>query len=169
MKGKKSGYASDALDETEEDKNKPATKKRKLSKVTLEKLKAKEKAKAKTGRKKKAGNADDDYEDSDEDEYTALSRGGFTRVGKGSVLPPAGSFEDCATCQKRFTVVCLHVALFSNHTHNVTSDSIHNDGQSRTRLPLPQLCQSVRCGSLQKISLAEKAQGSYGEAEGHQF
>ncbi|KAF8519826.1 hypothetical protein JB92DRAFT_2786466 [Gautieria morchelliformis] len=106
-KGKRGGYVSDELDDTDGEKDKPAAKKRKLGKAALEKLKAKDKAKAKAKAKKSKakGSDDDDYEDSDEDEYTALSKGGgFTKTGKASVLPPAGSFENCAKCKKRFTV-----------------------------------------------------------------
>ena len=88
---------------------KPA-KKRKLSKKEEEKMKAKEKAKAKKNRKKK-GDDDDDYsDDSEDDEYNALSRGAsFNRVRaglSGAAQPAIGSFEDCAKCGKQFTVVC---------------------------------------------------------------
>lgn len=95
------GYGSDELDESEPE-EKPAGKKRKLGKAALVKLKAKEKAKAKKNKKK---GDDDDYSDaSEEDEYTALSKGGFTRTGRGAVLPAPGSFEDCASCAKQFVV-----------------------------------------------------------------
>ncbi|KAF8583143.1 RNI-like protein [Ramaria rubella] len=106
-KGKKSGYGSDDLDDTNDEGDKPAAKRRKLSKAALAKEKAKAKAKAK---KKKGGDDDDDFEDSEEDQYTALSKGGFTRTGKGNVLPPAGSFENCATCGKKFTVTRYTIA-----------------------------------------------------------
>ncbi|OBZ75286.1 DNA repair protein rhp7 [Grifola frondosa] len=87
-------YASDNLDEDDEDV--PTTKKRKISKAAEAKLKAKEKAK-KTGKK---GGDDDDYEDEDEDAYTALSK-----MWKGDLpKPPVGSFENCAKCKKQFTV-----------------------------------------------------------------
>jgi DNA repair protein RAD7 len=105
--GKRGGYVSDDLDDTDGEKDQPAGKKRKLGKAALEKLKAKAKAKAKAKKSKAKGSDNDDYEDSDEDEYTALSKGGFTKTGKASVLPPAGSFENCAKCKKRFTVVCV--------------------------------------------------------------
>jgi len=125
FQGKRSGYASDELDDTDGDDRggQPAGKKRKLSKAALAKLKAKEKAKesakekakykAKKG-KKKGANDDEDYEDEDEDEdeYTALSKGGFTRGGARSVLPPAGSFENCAECEKKFTVVRVFPSVY---------------------------------------------------------
>jgi hypothetical protein len=80
----------------------------------MEKLKAKEKVKAKAkarkGKNKKGASDDDEYKDSEEDEYTALSKGGFTRTGKGRVLPPVGSFENCAKCDKKFTVVWVSSA-----------------------------------------------------------
>lgn len=84
----------------------PASKKRKLSKAAEAKLKAKEKEKAK-GKAKANGKGkkgdDDDYEDDsdgEEDAYTALSK-----MWKDSAKPPVGSFEDCARCKKKFTVV----------------------------------------------------------------
>ncbi|KAF8521405.1 RNI-like protein [Hysterangium stoloniferum] len=98
MDGKKNGYASDALDDSEEEAI-PAGKKRKLGKAALEKMKAKEK---KTAKKKKKG-SDDDYSE-DDDIYTALSKGAFSGAGKGSAVPPAGTFENCAKCGKKFTV-----------------------------------------------------------------
>ncbi|KAF7322013.1 Dna dependent atpase [Mycena kentingensis (nom. inval.)] len=87
-------YDSDNLDEPEA----PAApqKKQKLSKAAEAKLKAKEKAKAK--KKKK----EDDDDDSDEDAYTALAKTG--RSNDKSAKPPVGSFEDCAKCEKQFTV-----------------------------------------------------------------
>lgn len=100
-----SGYASDDLDELEggataadamdiDDENEeepiPA-KKRKLTKAAEAKLKAKE--------KKKKGSDDDE----DEDAYTALSKSLWSN---GTSRPPVGSFENCAVCEKQFTVVC---------------------------------------------------------------
>ncbi|TFK80509.1 RNI-like protein [Polyporus arcularius HHB13444] len=90
------GYGSDDLDEPEE----PAPKKRKQSKAAQAKQKEKEKAKAK--KKAKKDDDDDDYDngDSDADPYSALSK-----MWKGDLLkPPVGSFEDCARCEKQFTV-----------------------------------------------------------------
>ncbi|CAL1703119.1 unnamed protein product [Somion occarium] len=86
-------YASDHLDETDEEQ--PAQKKRKMTKTA----EAKEKAKAKANAKKKKGD-DEDFEDSDEDEdaYTALSK-----MWKDNSKPPVGSFENCARCNKQFT------------------------------------------------------------------
>ncbi|KAJ7091943.1 RNI-like protein [Mycena belliarum] len=78
------GYASDNLDEPES-----PPKKKKLSKAAEAKLKAKAK-------KKKA--EDEDY-DEDEDAYTALSKSAWS-----TPKPAAGSFADCATCEKQFTV-----------------------------------------------------------------
>ena len=89
------GYESDNLDEPEE----PTPKKRKQSKAAEAKQKAKEKAKAK--KKAKKGDDDNGDEDEDEDPYSALSK-----MWKGDLpKPPVGSFEDCARCQKQFTVV----------------------------------------------------------------
>jgi hypothetical protein len=82
------GYASDELDEPEV----PA-KKQKLSKAAEAKLKAKAKAKSKK---------DEDYQDEDEDNYTALSKSMWSSPSKPSV----GSRENCAKCEKAFTVVC---------------------------------------------------------------
>ena len=99
-----SGYASDNLDEPEggddagdamdvddeyEEETVPA-KKRKLTKAAEARLKAKE--------KKKKGS-----DDEDEDAYTALSKSLWST---GTSKPPVGSFENCAVCNKQFTVVC---------------------------------------------------------------
>jgi DNA repair protein RAD7 len=93
------GYASDNLDDPEEERGeeKPvrSSKKRKLSKTTEAKLKAKE--------KKKIGKKDSD-DDDDEDAYTALSKS----IWAGSTPKPSvGDFENCATCEKQFTVVSV--------------------------------------------------------------
>lgn len=89
-------YDSDYLDESENER--PAGKKRKLSKKAEAALKAKEKAK----KKKKRGEEDD----SSEDEYTALSRAANgNRNASSDARPPNGSFETCAKCDKQFTVV----------------------------------------------------------------
>lgn len=81
------GYASDNLDEPEEE---PAPKKRKQSKAAEAKAKEKEKAKAKAKAKKgkgKKGDDDEDYEDSDQDAYSALSK-----MWKGDLpKPPVGA------------------------------------------------------------------------------
>ncbi|KAJ7282784.1 RNI-like protein [Mycena rebaudengoi] len=74
------GYASDDLDEPES-----PPKKKKLSKAAEAKLKAKA---------KKRHEEDEDYEE--EDAYTAPS--------KSAPKPPVGSFANCATCEKQFTV-----------------------------------------------------------------
>ncbi|KAJ6508101.1 RNI-like protein [Mycena vulgaris] len=79
------GYASDNLDEPES-----PPKKKKLTKAAEAKLKAKA--------KKKKKDEDEDY-DEDEDAYTALSKSAFS-----GPKPAVGSFADCATCEKQFTV-----------------------------------------------------------------
>ena len=79
-------------EDEEEEKSVPA-KKRKRTKAAEAKLKAKEK-------KKKKGSDDDD----DEDAYTALSKSLWS--SNGTSKPPVGSFENCAVCEKQFTVVC---------------------------------------------------------------
>ncbi|KAF8437648.1 hypothetical protein L210DRAFT_3482673 [Boletus edulis BED1] len=88
-----SGYASDQLDEVEEE---SPVKKRKSAKgkgTAAGKARAKKKAKE-----------DGDYEGSSEDEYTALSKNLRSRGGNGDPKPPVGGFEECAKCGKQFTV-----------------------------------------------------------------
>jgi len=80
------------VDGEDEEKAAPA-KKRKLTKAAEAKLKAKEK-------KKKNKGSDDDEDD---DAYTALSKSLWSN---GTSKPPVGSFENCAVCEKQFTVVC---------------------------------------------------------------
>lgn len=103
-------YNSDNLDDDDEGVYKSPAKKRKLSKKEEEKLKAREKSKGKgKGKKgKKKGDENDDYEDSSEDdEYTALSRAmERNRTRASAPKAPIGSFENCAKCEKQFTVVC---------------------------------------------------------------
>ncbi|KAF6758322.1 hypothetical protein DFP72DRAFT_1106852 [Ephemerocybe angulata] len=107
-----SGYGSDNLDEddgepepeqdgddekAEELEESPApAKKRKLTKAAEAKLKAQEKKKKGKGKK---GSDDEDYED--DDPYTSLSKSMWS---SGSSKPPVGSFENCARCEKQFTV-----------------------------------------------------------------
>lgn len=67
-------------------------KKRRRTRTSEEKVKGKE-------NKKK----DDEDDDSEEDAYTALSRS--MRTGRSTPRPPVGSFENCAKCEKQFTVV----------------------------------------------------------------
>jgi hypothetical protein len=74
--------------------------KRKVSKAALEKQKMAAKKRAK---KRKDNDDDDDYEDG-EDEYTALSKS-LWKSKSVNAKPPNGSFEKCANCSKRFTVV----------------------------------------------------------------
>jgi DNA repair protein RAD7 len=102
-------YNSDNLDEEAEEDSKPA-KKRKLTKRQEVRLKAAEKKKL-----KRKGGLDSD--DEDEDEYTALSRGAERNKQRAAALdakPPVGNFEECAKCEKRFTVVRLSTIC---HTH----------------------------------------------------
>lgn len=102
------GYASDDLDaeeqpddamdvDEEEEKEASSAKKRKLSKAAEAKLKAKE--------KKKKGKKDDENDYEEEDAYTALSRSLWTNSAS---RPAIGSFENCAVCEKQFTVVRFH-------------------------------------------------------------
>ena len=104
-------FDSDELDEEEEEEVQSPAKKRKLSKKEQEKLRAKEKAKAK---KKK------DDSDSSDDEYTALSRRATSNRARGAtgVKPPVGSFENCAECEKQFTVVSS-ILLHLHETNNL--------------------------------------------------
>ncbi|KAJ7121304.1 RNI-like protein [Mycena crocata] len=87
------GYASDNLDEPDS-----PPKKQKLSKAAEAKLKAKSKKK-----KKK----DVDEEDEDEDAYTALSKSMWSNTPR----PAVGSFAECATCEKQFTMTKYTVAV----------------------------------------------------------
>jgi DNA repair protein RAD7 len=92
------------VDEEDEEKTVPA-KKRKLTKAAEAKLKAKE--------KKKKGSDDDE----DEDAYTALSKSLWSN---GTSKPPVGSFENCAVCEKQFTVVCYtFLSYHASHDTNL--------------------------------------------------
>ena len=73
--------------------------KRKVSKAALEKQKMAAKKRA----KKRKDDDDDDYEGG-EDEYTALSKS-LWKSKSANAKPSNGSFEKCANCSKRFTVV----------------------------------------------------------------
>ena len=79
--------------------------KRKASKAFSEKQKMVAKKRA----KKRKDDDDDDYED-DEDEYTALSKS-LWKSKSINAKPSIGSFEKCAECSKRFTVVRSSVVL----------------------------------------------------------
>lgn len=68
----------------------------------VKKRKGKSTAAAKAKAKKKA-KEDGDYEGSSGDEYTAISKN-LRSVGSDP-KPPVGSFEECARCEKQFTVV----------------------------------------------------------------
>ncbi|KAG9317975.1 RNI-like protein [Chiua virens] len=85
------GYASDQLDEAEEES--PPKKRRGA--------KGKTTAASKTKAKKKAK---EDGEGSSEDEYKAISKNIWSMGGNGDPKPPVGSFETCARCEKQFTV-----------------------------------------------------------------
>lgn len=87
MTSQGAGYTSDTLDEPES-----PPKKQKLSKASLAKAKAKAKKEA------------EDAENSEEDAYTALSKSMWSSVNSPT-KPPVGSFENCAKCEKKFTVV----------------------------------------------------------------
>lgn len=95
------GYNSEHLDESEDEK---PTKKRKMTKAAEAKAKAAAKAEA----KKKKGDEDEDSEE--EDPYNALSK-----MWKDTSKPPVGSFENCARCNKEFTVVCA----FPNESRSI--------------------------------------------------
>ncbi|KAJ7015845.1 RNI-like protein [Mycena alexandri] len=81
------GYHSDNLDEPES----PPKKQKKTAKTAVSKASA---SKSKSKKKKK----DEDSEE--EDPYTELSRSLWTNVPK----PAVGSFENCAKCEKQFTM-----------------------------------------------------------------
>ncbi|KAF8237013.1 RNI-like protein [Tricholoma matsutake] len=99
------GYASDELDEPEgEHEEKPTIKKRKLTKAAEAKLKAKEMAKKTKGND---DNGDRDGDDSEDDVYNALSKSFWTDNGS---KPPVGNFENCARCEKQFTVTKYTIA-----------------------------------------------------------
>lgn len=87
-------YASDELDDPEEES--PAKKRKSTKGRTSAAAKAKAKKKAKE---------DGDYEGSSEDEYKAVSKNLGSTGGNGGAKPPVGSFEKCARCEKQFTVV----------------------------------------------------------------
>ena len=77
--------------EREDQENTVPAKKRKLTKAAEAKLKAEQ--------KKKKGSDDEE----DDDACTALSKSLWSN---GATKPSVGSFEDCAVCEKQFTVVC---------------------------------------------------------------
>lgn len=89
-----SGYASDQLDDVEDES--PVKKRggRKGKNTAAAKAKAKKKAKEAT-----------DYQGSSEDEYRAASNRLWSMGGNSDPKPPIGSFETCARCEKQFTVV----------------------------------------------------------------
>jgi len=89
----------------------PAEKKRKLSKTTTEKYR--------TGAKKKAKKFDDDdYDNGEDDAYTALSKSLWTNKS-GNPKPPIGSREKCAKCSKQFTMVRFSTLLSASHSYFV--------------------------------------------------
>ncbi|KIK26740.1 hypothetical protein PISMIDRAFT_675667 [Pisolithus microcarpus 441] len=94
-----SDYVSDQLDEPEE--------RSPIKRTRTSKRKATAAAKAKARKKAKQ---DGCYQSSSEDEYTALSRGMRTMGATSNSKPPVGSFENCAKCEKQFTVTRYTVA-----------------------------------------------------------
>lgn len=103
------GYASDNLDESEDNDEKrngaPPKKKQKLTKAATEKLKAKQKAQ----RKQQGLDSDSNRGDSD-DPYTAPSKGPgiMDRAINIDDRPTNGSRLVCPECDKGFTVVSLN-------------------------------------------------------------
>lgn len=93
------GYNSDNLDDDED--SGASKKKKKPTKAQLEKEKAK--AKAAAAKKRKRAEDDSDYDD-EEDSYNKPSAANGAASGPA---PDIGSFENCAECGKRFTVVCI--------------------------------------------------------------
>ena len=73
-----------------------------MSKAAEARAKAAAKAKAKKG-KKAASDDEDDDDDDDYDPYNALSKMWKSDLPKPSI----GSFDNCARCEKQFTVVRL--------------------------------------------------------------
>ena len=133
------GYASDNLDEPDEE---PAPKKRKQSKAAAAKQKEKEKAKAK--KKGKKGDDDDYEDDEDEDPYSALSKMWKNDLPK----PPVGSFEDCARCEKQFTVVrplasnaCIRPALL----HHAYADQVYHGREPSAGVVVPYMREVLWC------------------------
>jgi hypothetical protein len=138
------GYASDALDESEDaQQDTPAVKKRKLTKAAEAKLKAKEKAKKKKGQN---DDADDNDDDSEDDVYNALSKSFWSNNGS---KPPVGDFEDCARCEKQFTVVRVPPVLLLSY-FDMLSDQIHHGCKPRSWVSLPSMRESVWIGSVQE-------------------
>jgi DNA repair protein RAD7 len=82
-----SGYVSDQLDEPQES---PPSKKQKRGQASKKGTK---------GKKKK-----DEEDEDEEDPYNALSRSLWANQSS-KPKPPVGSFENCGSCEKKFTVV----------------------------------------------------------------
>ena len=132
------------MDESEDaQEEKPAAKKRKLTKAAEAKLKAKEKAKKKKG---KNDDGDDDDNNSEGDAYNALSKSFWSNNGS---KPPVGDFEDCARCEKQFTVVCVPSVLLLSYS-DILSDQIYHGCESRSWISLPSMRESVWIGSFQE-------------------
>lgn len=105
--------------------------------------KGKTTAAAKSKAKKKA-KEDGEYEGSSEDEYTAVSRNLWSMGSSGDPKPPVGSFEECARCEKQFTVVIMDGFLSRlAHSHFLYPDEIYAGSESTTWLPLLPVCESV--------------------------
>jgi hypothetical protein len=103
------------LDKSEDEETVQAVKRRKVAKgkgrgVEKDDVKWKKTKSAAKRRSKRGVGSNDDYEDSEDDEYTAPAQGLFSPSKKTvdpSVRPPNGSFEECVQCGKDFTVVCV--------------------------------------------------------------
>ena len=61
----------------------------------------------------------------DEDDCTALSKGTWSSNSASSSNPPVGSFETCARCDKRLTVVSYAVIYFVRVEAETAIESIH--------------------------------------------
>jgi hypothetical protein len=101
-------------------------------------------AKAKAAAKKKAKD-DGNHEDSEDDEYNALST--WTSAPK----PQPGSFAKCARCTKQFTAVNLFMLLLSSDSGSFNiPDQVYYGSQPWARLSLSFMCQGWWGRSIQK-------------------
>ena len=136
------------MDEPEDEE--PAPTRRKQSKAAQkakEKGKAKEKEKAKAKAKKGKKGDDDNYEDEGEDPYSALSK-----MWKGDLpKPPVGNFENCAKCEKQFTVVRTRPYYQpSSHSRLAVVDEVYHGREPSSRVALPHLREICWCRPLQE-------------------
>lgn len=158
-----SGYASEELDEPENDamevdEETSPTKKRKLTKAAEAKLKAQE--------KKKLGKKDSDDEDDDDDAYTAPSKSIW--ASSGGPKPPVGNFEKCAICEKQFTVVCTYISSIP-HCLIPRVDQIYYGGQFGKRLPVSSVREGRWKRPIQETCSAQKAESTGRKAEHRQL